>query len=753
MNRLYKNPIARHGDYADPFVLRYNGTYYLYATNPDLRVFTSQNLLDWREVGPAIDPGIFPGMVPFAPEVVYWNGWFYMYTSPSGFGHYILRSNAPTGPFEKISGNEGHDIDGSVFIDDDGTWYFYWAGDEGILGCQMDSPTKFQEPVLTGAYLHGWTEGPMILKRDGIYYMTYTGNHYLSKGYRIQAAFSRHPLTGYSDEPGGPIAVHTQDGPVGLGHSSTVLGPDLVSYYMVYHNLNEDASRDLNIDRMMWYQANTQLMGPTRTPQKAPALPEASDPALKGSTAMSWEFERGNWIEKNGVRCTLQSEVCVKTIQHFGPALTAEFHLSFLGPDAESDNSSHSERAENLSCTKKNENIVKEQNQSEAGIILDAGAKNYYLSFSIQRHALLIWSCQKEQIVLLKESKLPKEYDFYSLHNIRVQLDKGRLKIWIDNRLQISEVTVWNEKFRLGYFAAGTRIGCGYTAVTNNTYDNELNHAVIPAGCSCAAVYGTINTLADENGTVQIGGGDVIKYRIWTAYDGNYLLNLICRPSGYSSSFLVAANEEPIGTGSGEEILQSFPVALHAGLQWFTITGQSGKAELSRIELVRQSAATEYKSDKVVEVGPYGKMLCGDIQWQDYTVEASFTAEIGEEGSAGIMLRVTEPAEGGEGEDPILGIDFFLGYTVSVSNGWLQIARHRYDREILAECPLEIKNDGYTLCVTIMGACIDVYMNQEITPRLRAFDKQPLTHGCAGVWTENSRIKVTGMRISERRRV
>ena len=132
MNRLYQNPIARHGDYADPFVLRYNGTYYLYATNPDLRVFTSQNLLDWKEAGPAIDPDTFPGLVPFAPEVVYWNGWFYMYTSPSGFGHYILRSDSPTGPFEKISGNEGHDIDGSVFIDDDGTWYFYWAGDEGI---------------------------------------------------------------------------------------------------------------------------------------------------------------------------------------------------------------------------------------------------------------------------------------------------------------------------------------------------------------------------------------------------------------------------------------------------------------------------------------------------------------------------------------------------------------------------------------------------------------------------------------------
>ena len=753
MNRLYQNPIARHGDYADPFVLRYNGTYYLYATNPDLRVFTSQNLLDWKEAGPAIDPDTFPGLVPFAPEVVYWNGWFYMYTSPSGFGHYILRSDSPTGPFEKISGNEGHDIDGSVFIDDDGTWYFYWAGDEGIWGCRMDSPTKFQEPVLTGAYLHGWTEGPMILKRDGFYYMTYTGNHYLSKGYRIHAASSRHPLTGYKDEPGGPIAVHTQDGPVGLGHSSTVLGPDLVSYYMVYHNLNGDASRDLNIDRMMWYQANTQLMGPTRTPQEAPGLPDASDPAPEGSAALSWEFERGKWEEKNGVRYTLQNELCVKTVENFGPSYTAEFHLSIPCPDAGPDDSSRSEREANISCMKKAGNSENGQNQSVAGIVLDAGEKKYYLVFRINRHALQIWSGLPEQTVLLGESQLPEAYDFNSLHNIRVQSDKGRMKIWIDNRLQIADVAVQKEKVRPGYFAAGTRVGCGYTAVTNNTYDNEISNTVIPAGCSCAAVYGAVNTSADENGAVQIGRGDIMKYRFRTEGEGNYRLNVICRPSESSSGFLVTADKEPICTGSGEEILQSFPVALSAGLHRFTITGQAGTAELARIELVRQGAAAEYESDTVVEVGPYGKALCGDTQWHDYTAEAEFTADIGEEGSAGIMLRVTEPAEGGEGEDPVLGIDFFLGYTVSVSDGWLRIARHRYDREILAECPLEVKNDGYTLSVTVTGAYIDVYMNQELTPRLRVCDKQPLTHGCAGVWAKNSKIKVTGLRISERRRV
>ncbi len=69
------------------------------------------------------------------------------------------RASGPPAPFRKISENVGHAIDGSVFIDDDGKWYFYWAGDEGIWGCEMTGPAGFGEPVLTGAFLHGWTEG------------------------------------------------------------------------------------------------------------------------------------------------------------------------------------------------------------------------------------------------------------------------------------------------------------------------------------------------------------------------------------------------------------------------------------------------------------------------------------------------------------------------------------------------------------------------------------------------------------------
>ena len=47
----YQNPIQKHGDFADPFVLRFNGRYYLYCTNPGVRCWQSDDLLHWTLIG------------------------------------------------------------------------------------------------------------------------------------------------------------------------------------------------------------------------------------------------------------------------------------------------------------------------------------------------------------------------------------------------------------------------------------------------------------------------------------------------------------------------------------------------------------------------------------------------------------------------------------------------------------------------------------------------------------------------------
>lgn len=62
----------------------------------------------------------------------------------------------------------------------------------------------------------------------------------------------------------------------GLGHSSTVGGPDLMSDWMFYHNLNPDKTRDLDLDRVLFHGSDSFLLGPTTAPMPAPQAPGLS---------------------------------------------------------------------------------------------------------------------------------------------------------------------------------------------------------------------------------------------------------------------------------------------------------------------------------------------------------------------------------------------------------------------------------------------------------------------------------------------
>ena len=120
--------------FGDPFVMRHNGKYYLYSSTHDwytgIKVWSSDNLVDWKYEGIcAIDDRLKSA---YAPEVTYYNGNFYMYTSPAGNGHYVLKADNPLVPFNIMTDNLGNSIDGHVFIDDNGKWYFYHAWDKEL---------------------------------------------------------------------------------------------------------------------------------------------------------------------------------------------------------------------------------------------------------------------------------------------------------------------------------------------------------------------------------------------------------------------------------------------------------------------------------------------------------------------------------------------------------------------------------------------------------------------------------------------
>lgn len=137
-NRLGNMPSSQYGD---PFILRYDGYYYLYTTPADtvMQVQRSEDLIHWEMRGTITSDSLMNHA--YAPEVKYFNGKFYLAASPSGNGHYILSSDSPEGPFVRETGNFQMNIDGSFFVDDDGSWTFFNAAWANIEARSMSSPT------------------------------------------------------------------------------------------------------------------------------------------------------------------------------------------------------------------------------------------------------------------------------------------------------------------------------------------------------------------------------------------------------------------------------------------------------------------------------------------------------------------------------------------------------------------------------------------------------------------------------------
>lgn len=225
----------------DPFVLCDGKSYYMYATTFDVagfRVRTSNDLKNWEDGGVCLDLSNSWATKDFwAPEVVYHGGKYVMHYTARRKTDGSLRigvaiSDSPLGPFKDLGVmfDFGYAaIDGHVFMDDDKTPYFYYSKDcsennvNGIFTSQIwvvkldESLTKvISQPILvstpTELYEYDervspkrWNEGPFMLKEGGVYYLTYSTNHYASKEYCICLSTSTSPISGFKKSEHNPI--------------------------------------------------------------------------------------------------------------------------------------------------------------------------------------------------------------------------------------------------------------------------------------------------------------------------------------------------------------------------------------------------------------------------------------------------------------------------------------------------------------------------------------------------------------------
>lgn len=723
----YSNPVARDGDFADPFVLRFDGRYYLYCTNRDVRCWSSTDLVHWRLEGPTVAEGTFGDLVPFAPEVVYADGVFWMYTSPSGTGHRVLRSDSPTGPFVPASGNIGRDIDGNVLVDDDGRWFFFWASDRGVLGCEMDSPVDLGDPVPTGAFMHGWTEGPFVEKRGGAYHMTLTGNHYLSPGYRIDAAVSRRPLDGYVGDPLNPVLVSATPPLVGLGHSSSVLGPDLVSHYIAYHNLNPDRSRDLNIDRQVWNGESLQVLGPTTTAPVPPGPDRCTrwgEPADDGR----WVVERGRLVTAPGRAVLSGGSASVTWDVVVGRQFTSEHNLALVGPATGP------------------YGVMLRARDGDVTVRVEVDAATGAIDLALE-------SGSAGRVAA--SAPLPAGFAHDALHCIRLVLDAGLLSVLVDGRRTLEAAVPIDEPSHLGYYVADGSLRIGYTAVTRSVEPLASRAAPKPVpGRWWAALTATagVRERVDEPisyDRLVLCDGSEAEYEVLVAATGDHRVYLSGRfDPGTSVGLSVDGGPWADGDVVASHGVAALPVVLTAGAHVLRLRATAGRAAIDTVTVGLGADEPTFSLGTPVALAGTGKLAVGDDRTHDCTVEAVISVDPRSPGCHGdVLVRASHLADGGEGDDPELGFDFLLGYSVQLHADRVVVARHAYDERVLAEV-LGDRDlaEPHHVVVEVRGGVLTVTVDGAAPVTVR--DPFPHVVGGAGVRVRGGDLRVEKLSTS-----
>ena len=312
LDYFYSNP-SDVDNIGDPYVLKANdGFYYMFCTSADNGYFCwkSADLIYWTDKKMAYKRAKNSWAMTcfWAPEVIESDGVYYMYyTAKNKEGSLrigVAISSAPDGPYEEALDKPLFDfgyaaIDAHVFIDGDGKKYLYYSRDcsenlqnkiqvSEIYGVSLDDNmlSVDGEPVLlttpsqvweTGSKSPVWNEGPEMIKHNGIYYLTYSGNCFSSRAYSVGYATSDAPLGTFTKYSANPILTAGSYPEIsGSGHHSFTTSPDGKELFMVYHTHTDPnvggGNRQVNIDRIVFTETGElHVNGPTLSYQPAPS--------------------------------------------------------------------------------------------------------------------------------------------------------------------------------------------------------------------------------------------------------------------------------------------------------------------------------------------------------------------------------------------------------------------------------------------------------------------------------------------------
>ncbi len=460
----------------DPYILNHNGTYYLYVSTVDdksgVKAWTSEDLVNWEYAGLVTEEP--STLAAYAPEVTYWNGAFYMYTSPGGNGHYVYKSESPLGPFELQTENLGMGIDGHVFIDDDGQWYFYGTGQDYISAHEMEDPYTFGPEINTGAEMNGWTEGATVFKRHGHYYMTYTGNHVWSNAYRIDYATSDSPTDNFEgSDSQNPILINSEGSNVGLGHNSIISGPDLDSEFIVYHS-HAKPGRFMNIDRIGWNGDKMVVLGPTTSEQPNPKLPDFSDRFKREEIGSEWStINGGDWSIVNDDDLYAMEQATIDDDSWYRQVTTHKTEANYTAEF----NANMIEKGD--SSNPRFGAVFSYQDEDNYGLAVLSPDNNRLETFFRVDGVDLEW----------ETSSLPEDFDYTALHKVRVEKEDTEFKIYVDGMHKQTRDIKDLVGGKIGYTTMDVHASFGYIAASNQVNGSNIFDVYKPLPGTIEAVH------------------------------------------------------------------------------------------------------------------------------------------------------------------------------------------------------------------------------------------------------------------------
>jgi beta-xylosidase len=277
----YTNPVQA-GDYPDPSIIRVGKDYYATATSsewgPEFPILHSRDLVNWSVVGT-----VFPKRPEWsvgnywAPEIWQENGKIYIfYTARRKDGPLCIAAataDKPTGIYTDhgaLECQEVGSIDAFPIRDENGKLFLVWKEDGNSVG--KPTPLWAQELDTKNWKLVGkrteilrnnpetWEgtliEGPFIMRKNGYFYMFYSGNFCCGRGcnYAMGVARSKTLLGNWEKYEQNPILKGNENWNC-PGHGSAVTD-EKGRTWMLYHAYHPKdtayVGRQALLDEVKW---------------------------------------------------------------------------------------------------------------------------------------------------------------------------------------------------------------------------------------------------------------------------------------------------------------------------------------------------------------------------------------------------------------------------------------------------------------------------------------------------------------------